>query len=385
MGDLNTKYLLSNKIDIIYNGNNHILINNVYDHYVAINLELKNRLLKFDGSKSFEEVFDDSNDKESLIKLLDMLLKYGVFCGHEEMIIKSSKPSYLKLSFSIFKKKFLNRILPFFGLFFHKIFIIFFIFFISILFFYVFYRGVLDTIFNIEFDFIIFILLMFINVLFHEFGHASAARYFGATPGEIGGGFYLLAPVYYTDITDIWRLNKLQRIIVNLSGIYFEFILLSMVLLFSLIFNLVILTNTSIICMLLSLNNLNPFVRSDGYWIISDLTNTPNLFKNFNQLIKKIKDRNYKFTFIEYFTFFYGLISYSFIAFFTFNMIIFHNNLIFDLPSNIYKFLISITEFNFNVSFILFAQILLPVMLFYLILNFLKNLNYKLIFRSIYN
>lgn len=137
--------------------------------------------------------------------------------------------------------------------------------------------------------------------------------------------------------------------------------------------------------MLLSLNNLNPFVRSDGYWIISDLTNTPNLFKNFNQLIKKINDCNYKFKFIEYFIIFYGLISYSFIAFFTFNMIMFHNNLILDLPSNIYEFLISVTEFNFNVSFILFAQILMPIILFYLIFNFLKNLNYKLIFHSIYN
>src|SRR6185437_4129760 len=37
---------------------------------------------------------------------------------------------------------------------------------------------------------------------FHEFGHAAAARYGGATPGAMGAGLYLIWPAFYTDVTD---------------------------------------------------------------------------------------------------------------------------------------------------------------------------------------
>src|SRR5205823_9407856 len=43
---------------------------------------------------------------------------------------------------------------------------------------------------------------------FHEFGHAAAARYGGATPGVMGAGLYLLWPAFYTDVTDSYRLGR---------------------------------------------------------------------------------------------------------------------------------------------------------------------------------
>ena len=42
---------------------------------------------------------------------------------------------------------------------------------------------------------------------FHEFGHASAARRGGATPGAMGAGLYLVWPAFYTDVTDSYRLG----------------------------------------------------------------------------------------------------------------------------------------------------------------------------------
>src|SRR3954453_11890226 len=36
---------------------------------------------------------------------------------------------------------------------------------------------------------------------FHEFGHASAARYGGATSGAMGAGLYVIWPAFYTDVT----------------------------------------------------------------------------------------------------------------------------------------------------------------------------------------
>src|SRR5207302_9571443 len=43
---------------------------------------------------------------------------------------------------------------------------------------------------------------------FHEFGHAAACRYAGATPGGMGVGFYLVWPAFYTDVTDAYRLPR---------------------------------------------------------------------------------------------------------------------------------------------------------------------------------
>lgn len=57
---------------------------------------------------------------------------------------------------------------------------------------------------------------------FHEFGHASAARYGGATPGVMGFGVYLVWPTFYTDVTDSYRLGRGGRIRTDLGGLYFN-------------------------------------------------------------------------------------------------------------------------------------------------------------------
>ena len=40
----------------------------------------------------------------------------------------------------------------------------------------------------------------------HEIGHATACRYGGARPGAIGAGLYLVWPVFYSDVTESYRL-----------------------------------------------------------------------------------------------------------------------------------------------------------------------------------
>jgi hypothetical protein len=43
---------------------------------------------------------------------------------------------------------------------------------------------------------------------FHEIGHASACRFSGARPGEMGVGVYLIWPAFYCDVTDAYRLDR---------------------------------------------------------------------------------------------------------------------------------------------------------------------------------
>ncbi|MEV0675660.1 hypothetical protein AB0I60_03960 [Actinosynnema sp. NPDC050436] len=115
---------------------------------------------------------------------------------------------------------------------------------------------------------------------FHEFGHAAAARYGGATPGAMGFGLYLLWPAFYTDVTDSYRLGRAGRLRTDLGGLYFN----ALVAVFT--FGvwwlsewdaLLLVVATQIVQMV---RQLAPVVRYDGYHVLADLTGVPDLFQH---------------------------------------------------------------------------------------------------------
>ena len=118
---------------------------------------------------------------------------------------------------------------------------------------------------------------MLLSSFFHELGHASACKYFGLHHGGIGFGLYLNFPVLYTDVTEVWKLNRMQRCVVNIAGVYFQsYWLLALLIAF-------LLTNNDMLrYLILTMNlsflmTLNPFFKFDGYWIASDILGVPNL------------------------------------------------------------------------------------------------------------
>lgn len=123
------------------------------------------------------------------------------------------------------------------------------------------------------------LLLVALNLttIFHELGHVSACRYFGAPHGKIGWGIYLYMFVLYADVTPVWRLRRWQRAVVDVGGMYFE-VIASLVL-----FGLFLLTAEPffVYCLLFLLLkialSLNPILRQDGYWLLADLIGQPNL------------------------------------------------------------------------------------------------------------
>jgi putative peptide zinc metalloprotease protein len=120
--------------------------------------------------------------------------------------------------------------------------------------------------------------LMLVSMVFHELGHASACRFGGATPGEIGGGLYLMWPALYTNVTDAYRLGRDGRVRTDLGGIYFNAVfcvVLGAIYQFTGYAPLILAVATTT---LLMLEQLLPFVRFDGYWIVSDLAGVPDLF-----------------------------------------------------------------------------------------------------------
>jgi putative peptide zinc metalloprotease protein len=129
---------------------------------------------------------------------------------------------------------------------------------------------------NMIICYIAFLFIIFI----HEMGHATATYRFGVKPREIGGGFYFIFPVLYTNVSNIWILDARKRSIVNLGGIYFQLlinVLLAMLIKAGLVGQLgptMLIMNTFSI-----LVAFNPFFRYDGYWLFSDFFKISNLRK----------------------------------------------------------------------------------------------------------
>lgn len=113
--------------------------------------------------------------------------------------------------------------------------------------------------------------------LFHELGHASACRYFGVSHGDIGFGLYINIPVFYTDVSNVWTLPRIQRCIVNIGGVYFQTWLLMPFLIAGLYRDSSLLNYIILIMNLNFLLMLNPFFKFDGYWIMTDVLGVANL------------------------------------------------------------------------------------------------------------
>jgi putative peptide zinc metalloprotease protein len=133
----------------------------------------------------------------------------------------------------------------------------------------------------------LFLLLLFLDVLAHELGHLTACRHFGGKHGELGFGFYLMIPVAYADVTGVWMLDKVQRVIVNLSGIYFELVYVAILLIFQREIGPVAIGVVALISGRL-VYTLIPFLRSDGYWVLCDLIGVHDLLPRAQKAMREV-------------------------------------------------------------------------------------------------
>jgi len=120
--------------------------------------------------------------------------------------------------------------------------------------------------------------LTLVSALFHECGHAAGCRYGGARPGVIGVGMYLVWPSFFTNVTDSYRLSRAGRLRTDLGGLYFNLIfILALAGIYSA-------TSAEVLLLVIAITHLEmleqllPFVRFDGYFILSDLVGVPDLF-----------------------------------------------------------------------------------------------------------
>ena len=185
--------------------------------------------------------------------------------------------------------------------------------------------------------------------MFHELGHATATHFYKAKHGGIGFGLYLyFMPVFFADVTDIWRLDRWKRIVVNVSGVYFEIIFCGILAICSVIFHSNTLFAIASILSITTLYNLLPYFRMDGYWVLSDYINQPNLMAT---SFKKGKDlflfKFKNFTTKDYFLAFYGIFNFSMIVYFIGFMLVFHFKELISFPSETFHFLSNLNNESF--------------------------------------
>jgi putative peptide zinc metalloprotease protein len=126
----------------------------------------------------------------------------------------------------------------------------------------------------------------------HETGHATAACYGGARPGAMGAGVYLVWPVFYTDVTDTYRLSRGGRLRTDLGGVYFNVLA---TLAAAAVYQATGFGPLLAFVVLLQIETLVqflPFVRLDGYYVVSDLAGVPNLFAYLKPTVVKLVCRN---------------------------------------------------------------------------------------------
>jgi putative peptide zinc metalloprotease protein len=140
--------------------------------------------------------------------------------------------------------------------------------------------------------------LNFLVVGAHEFGHGLTCTRFGGEVHEMGCALVFLQPAFYCNVSDAWLFaEKSKRLWVGIAGPYFELFLWSLAVLIwrttepDTWINFITLSvmATSGVKTLL---NFNPLIKLDGYYLLSDYLEIPNLrrrsFRHVGSLVEKL-------------------------------------------------------------------------------------------------
>ncbi|MCA6972974.1 HlyD family efflux transporter periplasmic adaptor subunit [Pectobacterium carotovorum] len=117
----------------------------------------------------------------------------------------------------------------------------------------------------------------------HELGHAFMAKRAGCRVQSMGVAFIVLFPLFYTDTTDAWKLKDRQaRLLIGAGGILAELMLAVIALLAWALLpdgpaRTAAFMLSSATWLTTLVVNLNPLMRFDGYFLLSDFWRVENL------------------------------------------------------------------------------------------------------------
>ena len=129
--------------------------------------------------------------------------------------------------------------------------------------------------------------------ILHEFGHGFSCKYFGGECHEMGVMLLVFSPCLYCDVSDSWMLrNKWKRIMIGAAGMYVEIFISAIAvwvwwfsadeLIKNLALNIFFVTAVTTVIF-----NANPLMRFDGYYMMSDFLEVPNLRQKSDKLLQE--------------------------------------------------------------------------------------------------
>ena len=138
--------------------------------------------------------------------------------------------------------------------------------------------------------------LMLIKTL-HEFGHAYFCRKYGGEVHAMGVMLMIFTPVPYVDATSSWSFReRRKRVMVGLAGMIVELFVAAIAAMIwartgngvvhSLAYNIMFVASVSTVIF-----NINPLLRFDGYYILSDLVGIPNLTQRAGKQLRFLCER----------------------------------------------------------------------------------------------
>ncbi|MBF0340892.1 MAG: hypothetical protein HQL95_08015 [Magnetococcales bacterium] len=136
-----------------------------------------------------------------------------------------------------------------------------------------------------------------ISKLLHEFSHAAVCKYFGGEVHRLGVMLLIFAPMPYVDATAAWGFRqRSERILVGLAGVVAELAFAAGAALIwantapgtlnALAYNVIFVASVSTL-----LFNMNPLMRFDGYHILVDALEIPNLFQRSREQLRYLGER----------------------------------------------------------------------------------------------
>jgi putative peptide zinc metalloprotease protein len=127
----------------------------------------------------------------------------------------------------------------------------------------------------------------------HEMSHAMVCKYHGGHVRTMGVMFLLFTPLPYVDLTASWAFrDRLHRAYVGAAGMFADLVTCSIATIIwansppgminELSYNLMLVTAAYTVFF-----NINPLMRFDGYYVLSDLADVPNLHEQANNAFQR--------------------------------------------------------------------------------------------------
>lgn len=134
--------------------------------------------------------------------------------------------------------------------------------------------------------------IMLVVIAFHEFAHGLTCKHFGGQVHEMGFLLIYFQPAFFCNVSDAWLFpEKSRRLWVTFAGAYFELFLWALATLVWRVtepqtwvhhFALIVVATSAF----KSLLNMNPLIKLDGYYLLSDFLDVPNLRKKASEYLR---------------------------------------------------------------------------------------------------